>query len=138
MQKKNCKTQNKDQLSDEKIKKSSLGKRNRRKGNKFELEIVNKLKQIGYTGCKSSRAVNKMADANKIDVVDLNGELPCNIQTKNTISTPRYFAIRDACTDKDKPFCVIWKKTGTSGHNSEGTIAMIPLDYFLELISKNK
>ena len=129
---------NKDQLPPETCKKSSIGKRNRRKGNKFELEIVNKLKDIGYSGCRSSRSVNKLADANKIDIVDENNELPCNIQTKNTISTPRYFSIRDACTDKTKPFCVVWKKTGTGGHNSQGTVAIIPIDFFLELLKNNK
>ena len=129
---------NKDQLPSESLNKSSIGKRNRRKGNRFELEVVNKLKDSGFSGCRSSRSVNKAADANKIDIIDEKNELPCNIQTKNTISTPRYFSIRDACTDKTKPFCVVWKKTGTGGHNSQGTVAIIPFDFFLDLLKNNK
>ena len=76
-----------------------------------------------------------MADANKIDIVDLNGELPVNIQSKYTQNTPSYFTIRDSCTDKTKPFVLIWKKAATEG-NSPGAIAMIPLNYFYKLISK--
>ena len=34
-----------------------------------------------------------MADANKIDIVDINGELPVNIQSKYTQNLPNYFDI---------------------------------------------
>lgn len=111
------------------------GKNNKRKGNKFELEVIHELKEIGYTDCVSSRSKDKTADANKIDIVS--EQLPVNIQCKYTSNTPNYFGIRDACTDKSKPFTVIWKKTGEDGHKSPGTIAMIPFEYFLDLISKS-
>ena len=107
--------------ADEHTRKSKQAKRSKSKGNGFELEIINDLKAIGYTGCVSSRSQNKMADADKTDIVDLNGELPVNI--------------RDACSDKSKPFVVIWKKAGDEG-NSPGAVAMIPLSYFYQLISK--
>ncbi len=122
------------QWADESTKRSKQAKRNRSKGNNFELEVINKLKTIGYSGCKSSRSQNKLADANKIDIVDTNNELPVNIQTKNTSNTPNYFAIRDACQDKTKPFIVLWKKSNTCAQNH--TIAMIPIEYFYELIRK--
>ena len=121
--------------ADEHTRKSKQAKRSKSKGNGFELEIINDLKAIGYTGCVSSRSQNKMADADKIDIVDLNGELPINIQSKYTQNTPSYFTIRDACSDKSKPFVVSWKKAGDEG-NSPGSVAMVPLDYFYQLISK--
>lgn len=116
-----------------KSKKSSIGARNKRKGNTFELEVIHKLKDIGYSDCISSRAKDKTADANKIDIVS--SSLPVNIQCKYTKNTPNYFEISSSCTDKTKPFAIIWKKTGDEGHNSPGTLAMIPFDYFLQLIS---
>lgn len=93
----------------EKKKKTEAAKRgirNKRKGNRFELETVNKLKEIGYN-VASSRSQSKSTDDNKIDIFDLNGKLPVNIQTKYTQATPNYFGIRDACTNKDKPFVVL-------------------------------
>lgn len=121
--------------ANEHTRKSKQAKRSKTKGNGFELEIINDLKEIGYTGCVSSRSQNKMADADKIDIVDLNGELPVNIQSKYTQNTPSYFAIRDACSDKSKPFVVVWKKA-SDGENSPGAVAMIPLNYFYQLIKK--
>jgi hypothetical protein len=111
---------------------------NKRKGNNLELEIIKKLKEIGYDGCVSSRSQNKLADANKIDIVDTKNELNVNIQSKYTQNTPDYFGIRDACTEKDKPFTVIWKKTGKDGKRSPGTIAMIPVEFFYELLKNQK
>jgi hypothetical protein len=100
------------------------------------LEVINRLKEIGYSGCVSSRSQNKMADNNKIDIVDVNGELPINIQNKYTANTPNYFGIRDACSDKSKPFVLFWKKATNDGTNSPGTIVMVPDWYFYELIKK--
>lgn len=113
--------------------KSILGIRNKRKGNKFELEVINKLKEIGFIDCVSSRAKDKTADANKIDIVS--EMLPINIQCKYTVSTPNYFNIESQCTDKSKPFTIIWKKSGKSGHNSPGTVAIIPFNYLIELLN---
>lgn len=122
--------------ADPAVRRSKTAKRSKQKGNGFELEIVHKLRDIGYTGCVSSRSQNKAADANKIDVVDMNNELPVNIQSKYTQNMPNYFDIRDACTDKTKPFCMIWKKAGKDGAQSRGTVAVIPVEYFYELLRK--
>lgn len=84
-----------------------MAKRNKTKGNTFELEVINKLKAIGYSNCVSSRSQSKLTDDNKIDIVDLDNKLPINIQTKYTINFPNYFSIRDKCTDKTKPFGIV-------------------------------
>lgn len=82
----------------------------------------------------SSRSLNKIADANKIDIIDVNEELPINIQAKNTINTPNYFAIREACPDKTKPFVIIWKKSNYEKRDNE--IALIPLKYLYKILKK--
>lgn len=122
--------------ADPAVRRSKTASKSKRKGNNFELEIVHKLREIGYEGCVSSRSQDKMADANKIDIIDMNGELPVNIQSKYTQNLPNYFDIRDACTDKSKPFCMIWKKAGKDGEDSRGTVAIIPVDYFYQLLTK--
>lgn len=121
--------------ANEHTRKSKQAKRNKSKGNGFELEVVNKLKEIGFTGAVSSRSQNKIADANKVDIVDIEGKLPVNIQCKHTQNMPNYFTIRDACSDKSKPFCMIWKKSAANGTQSLGTVAVIPVEYFYELLN---
>lgn len=122
--------------ADPAVRRSKQAKKNKTKGNGFELEIVHKLREIGYEGCVSARSVNKLADADKIDIVDTNNELPINIQSKYTQNMPNYFDIRDACSDKSKPFCMIWKKAGKDGSQSRGTVCVMPVEYFYQLISK--
>lgn len=122
--------------ADERTRRAKNAKKSKSKGNNFELEVINKLKEIGYSGCVSSRSVNKLADNDKIDIIDTNGELPINIQNKYTANTPSYFTIRDMCSDKSKPFVLFWKKATNDGSNSPGTIVMCPDWYFYELIKK--
>lgn len=118
------------------VRRSKLAKKNKTKGNGYELEIVHKLREIGYDGCMSSRSVNKIADANKCDICDPKNELPINIQAKYTQNLPNYFDIRDACSDKSKPFTLFWKKAGKDGGQSPGQIVLVPVEYFYELIKK--
>lgn len=124
--------------ADPAVRRSKTARKSKTKGNNFELEIVHKLKEIGYEGCVSSRSQDKRADANKIDIIDINHELPINIQAKYTQNMPNYFDIRDACTDKTKPFCMFWKKAGKNGEQSRGTVAVIPVKYFYELLMHEK
>ena len=89
--------------ADESVRRSKQASRNKKKGNSFELEIVHKLREIGYLGCMSARSVNKIADANKIDIVDTNDALPINLLAKYTQNMPNIFDIMDACGNKSKP-----------------------------------
>lgn len=122
--------------ADPSVRRSQMAKKNKNKGNSFELEVVHKLREIGYVDCVSARSQDKRADANKIDIVDPSGTLPINIQCKYTQNTPSYFDISEACSDKSKPFCLAWKKTGKEGSPSPGTLVMIPIDYFYYLITR--
>ncbi len=124
--------------ADPAVKRSKQAKKSKQKGNAYELEIIHKLRSIGFEGCVSSRSQNKMADANKIDIVDMENKLPVNIQAKYTQNMPNYFDIRDACNDKEKPFCVCWKKAGKNGEQARGQVAVIPIDFFYELLRTYK
>lgn len=121
---------------DEYTKRYYRAKKSKNKGSAFESEVVNKLKEIGFDGCCRAAGESKKADNNKIDIVDTNYRLGCNIQCKHTANMPSYFAIRDACSDKSKPFCMAWKKASEGGLNSPGTVFVIPDYYFYELLSK--
>lgn len=124
--------------ADEHTRRVKTAKKSKNKGNAAELEIIHKLRELGYEGCVSSRSVNKLADANKIDIIDTNDELPCLIQVKYTQNTPNYFSISEACTDKSKPFTIFWKKATNDGTNSPGTVVMLPDWYFYNLINKKQ
>lgn len=115
---------------DPSTRRSYLGRKSRRKGNKWELEIVNSLKENGYPGCVSSRSESKRTDDAKVDIVDTNHELPCYIQAKNTKTMPNYHKIEAECPLKDKPFVIAVKLEGKS------PLAVIPLDFFYKLIRK--
>lgn len=120
---------------DEHTRRSYQAKKSRSKGASWEREVINKLKEIGFTGCVTSRGESKKVDNNKIDIIDTEGKLPINIQCKQYQNTPSYFTIRDACSDKSKPFVVFWKKSPEGGENSKGSIVMVDTDYFLKLLS---
>ena len=111
-------------------------KKSKNKGSAFETEVINRLKEIGYTGCVRAAGESKKADNNKIDIVDTDRKLPVNIQCKNTQNLPNYFTIRDACSDKSKPFVMAWKKAAEGGRVSPGTVFIIPDTLFYELLSK--
>lgn len=113
---------------DPSTRKSYLGRKARRKGNSWELEIINNLKAIGYTGCVSSRSESKRTDDAKVDIIDIKHQLPCHIQAKATRNLPNYHKIEQECTLKDLPFVIACKQEG------KPPIAMLPIDFFYELL----
>lgn len=123
---------------DEHTKRSYRAKKSKSKGSAFEYEVVKKLKELGYEGCVTAKGESKRVDNNKIDIIDTNGELPVNIQCKHYANTPSYFSIREQCTDSSKPFVLLWKKSAEEGSISPGTVAILPIEYFYELIRKQK
>lgn len=122
--------------TDEHTKRSFQAKKSKSKGSSWEYEVVKSLREIGYEGCKTAKGESKNMDNNKIDIVD--ASLPVNIQCKHLANTPSYFTIRDQCTDKSKPFAVLWKKSAEEGSISPGAIAMIPVEFFYELLKEYK
>lgn len=99
----------------------------------FETEVVNSLKELGYDVCRSAGESKKL-DNNKVDIA---GDCEFAIQCKNTQNLPNYFTIRENCNDS-RPLALLWKKVGEIGSISEGTLAIIPIDYFYQLLKYYK
>ena len=116
---------------DEHTKRSYQAKKSKSKGKDTEYHVRDELRKIGYTGCERSAGESKKVDNNKIDIIDTEGRLPVNIQVKNYANTPNYFGIREECTDKSKPFTLIWKRNTIATDN---TVAIIPEDFFYKLL----
>lgn len=110
-------------------------RRNKKRGNAYEVLISNELKELGFPN-KTARSESKSLDDQKVDLVDMIGNMPFYSQIKNTIKTPDYFGIAKECPFKDKPFVIFWKKTKPteSTFRSEGEIVMIPKAFFYDLI----
>lgn len=87
-------------------------------------------KEAGYEDCVTSRSESRALDNLKIDIVS--DSLPFYCQAKNLANTPSYFKISDECSLKDKPFVICWKKSDEQNR----AIAMVPIEYFIKLISK--
>lgn len=117
-------------------KRAFKAKQSKNKGNAWELDIVNDLKNIGYLGVCSARSQNKRLDNSKVDIADENNELPVYIQAKNLANFPNYYKIEEECPLKDKPFIIAYKKAYNDGTRSPEPLAIIPLKYFYQLISK--
>lgn len=89
-----------------KEKKSRNLKRNRARGNAYEVQIAKELRDLGFTGVVTSRSESKSIDDRKVDLVDVENKLFFNPQLKATINTPDYFGILNSCPFKDKPFVI--------------------------------
>ena len=112
---------------------SYQAKKSRNKGSQLETEVVNRLKEIGYSGVCRAASESKKLDNNKIDIADINNELEIAIQCKSTQNLPDYYTIREACTDP-RDLALIWKKTAEENSISKGTLAIIPFNLFLEFL----
>lgn len=119
--------------ADPSIIKKKLGKKNKRKGNAFEREICQKLKNAGYD-VATTRSTDRSLDAQKCDIYSIDGKLPIIIQCKYTKSTPNFFQIKKECTIDNKPFSIFWKKAESDGKISPGTVVMIDIDFFINML----
>ena len=104
-------------------------KKSKNKGASWETEIVEHLKQLGFTDACRAASESKKLDNNKVDIA---GNIPVAIQAKNTQTLPNYFNIRKECPDP-RPLCLLWKKAATS-ENSPGSVAVVPIDLFYKML----
>jgi hypothetical protein len=120
-----------------------MSSRNRTSGNNYEREIVNELKELGYS-CTTSRNTSRTLDAKGIDVFtdmnDIQGKvLPVYIQCKNSksaIDVVSFYNNRDLPTDK--PTVIFHKKTkkATSRFVSQGEYVYMTKEDFLKILDK--
>jgi hypothetical protein len=117
-------------------KKKRNGSYSKNKGNRYEQKIARELRELGFTGVKTSRTESKEADNNKIDIVDTQKKLPVNIQLKKTQSIPSYFKIREESTVDPKSFCIIWAKQEKKEKNicTVGEAVIMDKQLFYELL----
>lgn len=118
-------------------KQSSIGKKNRRRGNSYECKIVNELKEItGNKNLCTSRSESKKLDDAKIDIADPDNILNFYTQIKCTQATPPIKKINSEVGKKDKPLVIIWnaQEAKEKKQISVGEYAILPKDFFYELI----
>lgn len=109
-----------------------MGTRNKREGGRWELEICQRLKDMGYEAV-TSRSESRRADAAGIDII---GSFPFKIQAKSMQNTP---SIHDILTTTEAEV-IFWKKTEKRGKKffKVGEYAMMPLQDFLSIINKQQ
>jgi hypothetical protein len=124
------------QIQQDKPKRQRSKGYSKNKGNRYEAQIAKELRDLGFTGCKTSRSESKSADDNKIDIIDTENKLPINIQLKKTQSIPSYFKIRSESSSDPKKFCIIWAKQEKKETNicTVGECAIISKELLYELI----
>lgn len=108
-------------------------KKSKNKGKGLEYEIVDRLREIGYSGVCRSAGESKKLDNAKVDIADTNHELEVAIQAKHYTNFPNYFKIKEECTDP-RDFVLIWKKSAEAGELSKGTVAIMDVDFFYKLL----
>jgi hypothetical protein len=97
----------------------------RKKGNSYELQIVNELKELGYD-VGSSRNESRKMDALKVDIV---GDIPFHIQCKAVEKGVTYHqTLKDMPMDKVP---VIFHK-----RNNKGTVVVMKQEDFYIMLKK--
>lgn len=112
---------------------SLTAKKSRRKGHKYELDIIHELTDLGFKGLKSSRAESRNLDNAKIDIAETEDHLSCYIQCKATANIPNIEKIMDDCGYKDRPLAIFWKKQKL-GNTKYPEYVCIPKTYFYKLL----
>ena len=121
--------------------KSTIGKRNKNRGKKYELKIIKELKEVtGDNDLCSSRSESRALDSAKIDVFDTNNTLPCYIQCKSTQATPNVHKICQEVGKTDKPLVIVWGKQEMRNSNqiTVGEYCLMPKNFFYELIKDDR
>lgn len=108
----------------------------RNKGHNYETKIAKELRELGFTNVVTSRSESKAVDNNKVDLIDKDGKLPCQIQLKATQSIPSYFKIRSESTVNPEEFVIIWSKQEKREVNivSVGEAVIMDKSLFYKLI----
>lgn len=118
--------------ADPSVRRSKQAAKSRKKGSKYELDIIHQLTDLGFKGLKSSRSESKNLDNAKIDIAETEDHLSCYIQCKATANTPNIESITDACPIKDRPLVIFWKKQKINEKQPE--FVLLPKEYFYKLL----
>lgn len=126
------------QTEEQKPKKKRSSKYSKTKGSRYEQQIAKELRELGFSGVKTSRQESKSTDDNKVDIIDTEGKLPLNIQLKKTLVAPQYFKIREESTVDPDTFVLFWAKQEKKETNicTVGECVTISKNLFYELIKQ--
>ncbi len=98
----------------------------RKKGNNYELYVVNLFKEIGFTNCSTSRFSSKELDNLKVDIYGL----PFNVQCKAVEKlSPGYHEILTSMPNKEGVFNFVFHK-----RSRKGTVVSMTENDFVEII----
>lgn len=123
-------------VSEKQSKTKRNGSYSKNKGNRYEQQIAKELRELGYTGVKTSRSESKAVDNNKVDIIDTENKLPLQIQLKKTQKIPSFFDIRKQSTVNPEEFCIIWAKQEQRDKNiiTTGEVALIDKKMLYKLL----
>jgi hypothetical protein len=122
-------------------KKTLRGAYSRRKGGKYELQLIKELNELyGVNSLVSSRSESKRWDDAGVDIVDRENVLNFYVQAKVTQSCPNPAKLQAACKKKEKPLAIFWKSQVKKEHKcvSMGEYVMIDKQAFYELLKNQK
>lgn len=122
--------------ADEHTRRSKNCIKSRRKGHKYELDIIHELTDLGFKGLKSSRSESRNLDNAKIDIAETEDHLSCYIQCKATANTPNIEKISEECGYKDRPLAIFWKKQKSDNTRCPEYVC-IPKNYFYKLLQND-
>lgn len=122
--------------ADEHTRRSKNAIKSRRKGHKYELDIIHELTDLGFKGLKSSRSESRNLDNAKIDIAETEDHLSCYIQCKATANTPNIEKISEECGYKDRPLAIFWKKQKSDNTRCPEYVC-VPKNYFYKLLQND-
>lgn len=111
-------------------------KKSKSKGNRFELDIIKELTELGYAGLVSSRSQDRNLDNSKVDIAETEDKLPFYIQCKATLNTPNIETITEGCPLKDRPLVVFWRKQKVNSISTDYVI--LPKEVLYNLLKNEK
>lgn len=84
----------------------------KKKGNAYEVKLMNDFKELGFTDCATSRNVSKVRDNQKVDLVNTG---KWNVQAKCTKNKPDYISILKEMPKEQGQINVIINKLTNKG-----------------------
>jgi hypothetical protein len=122
-------------------KKTFRGAYSKKKGNRYELQIIKELNELYNTNSLiSARSESKRLDDAGVDVVDRENILSFLIQAKCTQNCPNPAKLQASCKIKNKPLAIFWKSQVKKEQKcvSMGEFVMLDKKAFYELLKNQK
>ena len=124
--------------------KKTNGKRNRKAGHSFELELAKRFREIGFPHVVTTRSESRSRDDSGIDLINkdeaTNGRFPFNVQSKNSAARPPYPKLLSDMPAVTGVINVVIHKQTEKNQNGRflpvGKYAILNLDDFMDMIKK--